>query len=209
MNKCPFCPKPCENYWCSYSTEGNSLKIKLSDIAIKKCEDFTKKRCGDIDLYKKRGNFKPEDILAGSMGEYATTLALRRRGIAASLPDFCIYKGRQKSYKADLSCNKNEYHVKSQTTDSRDKYGNSWLLQRTDPMLKDPKDNEYLIFTNVDIDKATVEILGCVKVKDIIDNDLIGECKVNWFRKTKVALYWDDIKEKLSKAKHQSLLRKK
>lgn len=173
------------------------MKIKISQHILNKCITFAGLRLSDSEkLYMKRAptdKFKVHsDLLAGIIGEYAAYKYLKSIGIAVTKPDLALYTTRKKSFNADLSGDLVKIHVKSQTSDSVKRYGHSWILQKTDPMLSKPKDNEYLLFTEVDGDEVT--ILGLVKVQEMVDNKLIGECRVPAFAKTKVALYLDDLK---------------
>ena len=173
-------------------------KIKISDYIYNKVIDFAEERIeGSAALYKYRGESKipkmKEDCEFGCLGEWGVYKFLRSKGIKVSKPDMKIYTGRRKSFDADLTTDKFKIHVKSQGENSARLYGHSWLLQRSDKVVKEPKDNEYFAFTKVT--GKEVEILGFVKASDLADYDLYGECKVPFFRKTKVALYLDDISE--------------
>lgn len=173
-------------------------KIKISDYIYTKVIDFANKRIeGSAALYKYRGESKTskmkEDCIYGCLGEWGVYKFLRSKGIEVSKPDMKIYTTRRKSYDADLKTSKSKVHVKSQGEESANKYGHSWLLQRSDKVVKEPKNNDYFAFTKVC--GKEVEILGFVKASDLADFDLYGECKVPFFRKTKVALYLDDISE--------------
>jgi hypothetical protein len=114
-------------------------------------------------------------------------------------PDFSIHLKR--SFSADFTDGKNFYHVKSQTLSSQKLYGDSWLLQRTDPLVKGKEnlDNHYLILTTVDPKEFTMQITGIVRVSDLHNEGLFGECKIEWLRKNKVALYLNDLKRVIIK----------
>ena len=66
-------------------------------------------------------------------------------------------------------------------------------MQRNDPILSKPTNKDYLVFTNVDIDKGEVEIHGEWLIKDLVEQDLVGECKLASYAKTKVAFYLKDL----------------
>jgi hypothetical protein len=66
-------------------------------------------------------------------------------------------------------------------------------MQKNDPILSKPTDKDYLVFTNVDIDKGEVEIHGEWLIKDLISDGKVGECKVASYAKTKVAFYLEDL----------------
>ncbi len=84
--------------------------------------------------------------------------------------------------------------VKSQTLDSEKKYGSSWLLQRTDKLLTKPQKSHYVVPCTVNMDTNEVTIYCSANIETVKKNHLVGECKVPWFQKYKVALYWDDLR---------------
>jgi hypothetical protein len=173
-----------------------SIKITISEEQYKRCLAFAEERCGDSDLYEKRGAFKKEDIIAGAMGEIGVWKYLRRRGFQdLSKPDFTIHDKGSKSYDADLMSGPRHFHVKSQTKASQSKYGSSWIMQRHDPCLQEIRYNHFLIPTVVDQGSRVVEIFGCISLKAIIEGGHIGELKVPWMRRTKVAIYLDSLME--------------
>lgn len=173
-------------------------KIVLTKSCRLLAEFFADARCPDNSLYKKRGGFKRQDIVAGALGEIASFLWLQERGYDVSNPDFSIHN--KKSFGADLVSETHSFHIKSQTIESAEKYGDSWILQRTDRLVSSPEKGHYLILCNVDIENLEVHVKACVSGIKLADNSVWGECKLNWFRESKVALYLEDIKEKLGRA---------
>lgn len=178
------------------------IKVKLTKKQKQAAIEFAEKRTGKdiVDIYLARGGFKIEDVLAGAYGELAVYTYLRSQGCKVSKPDFSIHEKR--SYAADLTCGNYKIHVKAQTLESSSKYGDSWLMQRCDKVLKE-QDKDYIALTSVDIAKGEVTIFGLYSIKYLVENDLIGECKVPSFRKTKVALYLNQINEKCDTYKHR------
>ena len=172
--------------------------VYLSKSAIKKCNQFADERTKDSALYEKRGGFKKIDIVSGAMAESAVYKLLKSRGIAVSKPDFTIHTTRRKSYDADLSDGIHNFHVKGQTLESKQRYGASWIMQRKDPIINDPKKMHYLVPCTVDTENGRVEIYGVMSINTLIDNACIQECKLEWFRKTKVALYLNHIEDVLT-----------
>jgi hypothetical protein len=172
-------------------------KIKLSRYIINKCILFAGARLSDSErLYMRRAPTDKlkihSDLLAGIIGEYGAYEYLKSIGIAVKKPDLALYTVGKKSFNADLAGESVKFHVKSQTSESVRRYGHSWVLQKTDPMLSKPSSTEYLLFTEVSGNEIT--ILGIANVKEMVDNGLVGVCKVPMFAKTKVALYLEDLK---------------
>lgn len=182
------------------------MKIKISPYMVDKCNQFADLRMKDVKLYKERGGFKRDDVLSGALAEVGTYRAALSRLEGLSKPDFNIYEAKDKTYKSDLYTDRYNLHVKSQTKESAERYGTSWLMQRTDPILKDPKSLHYLVLTVVDLDTNVVEMMGCIPIKTIVSYDLLGECSLKWFRKYKIAIYWKDIRKELKINQRWSIL---
>lgn len=174
------------------------MKIKLSKYYLDKCTEFAHSQIeGSKQLYAYRGehniNKMIDDIIVGKAGECAVHRYLTDKGMYCTRPDFKIYKAKRKSYDADLYCEDLTVHVKSQSVLSSKRYGSSWLFQRRDNLLNTEDRKEFMAFTKVN--GREVDILGVVRAIDI--QDLFGECSVPRYRATKVALYWDEVKENL------------
>jgi len=174
-------------------------KINITDREMGIIEEFADARSNSSGHYKSRGGFKRGDLIAGAMGELAVYKLLKKNGHDLAKPDFTIYETRNKSFDADLRLGKKRIHVKSQTKDSANRYGRSWLMQRHDPIFKGSGVNHYMVCTEVDQDTQEVEVLGFFPVSTIINKGLIGECKVPMFRMSKVAIYFDQLDENINK----------
>lgn len=172
-----------------------TFTLYLTKADIKRCRAFTKARAGDNDLYKKRGGFKEVDVLSGAMAEVAVYKLLSSRDVAVSHPDFSIHNKGKKSYNADLTDGYHNFHVKGQTLESKQKYGASWIMQRKDPIINSPENLHYLVPCTVDVKTGRVEIYGIFSIPSLVKNGCVEECKVEWFRKTKVALYLHTLEE--------------
>lgn len=207
---CHFCLVNCGNSYCftNQPTKGNYVKvevIKISKLDRMRCEDFANEQIDtSINHYKKRkqGNRDKiiQDIVTGKLGELAAHRLLKRHGIHAKEPDFNIYIGRKKSFDADITWKGNNFHCKSQTEESANKYGTSWILQyggagfgHQDKLFRHCDDNDFLIATVVS--ETFVTIFYCTPVRLLFDRDLVKLPQLKWFHDTKRAIYWDDIKE--------------
>lgn len=172
---------------------------KIYQVWRKQIEAFADARCGeDQSLYKKRGSFKREDIIAGALGEVGAYLWLRENGLKVNKPDFTIYEAKQKTFNADLTDGSKYFHVKCQSSASAARYGYSWLMQRHDPIITKPQARHYFIFCSANLNTGEVKILAAPTIINVIDKGCIGECKVPSFRATKVAIYLDTVLENLS-----------
>lgn len=170
--------------------------IKPDDF--QKVKKFVHKRKKDSELYEKRGGFREEDLWVGAFAEFASYYYLQEKGVDCSKPDLRILDKKDKSYDADLRGNSKFFHVKGQSLRSQKRYGDSWLLQRYDKIVRKKIKNHYLILCNVDVDAAKVKILGTPTISSIHNKECWSECKYYLFRKTKVALYLNEMEEKIS-----------
>jgi len=172
--------------------------IKISNYYFDKCKKFAESQLStSADLYFYRGERNKakmfEDIVVGKMAEIASYKYLKGLGYEVKKPDFTIYERRNKSFDADLSTKCGlSFHVKSQHTKSVFRYGHSWLLQKSDKLVKEPSKQEFFIFTQVR--SYYVDILGIARATDVVPH--LQDPVVPRYRSTKKALYLDYLKEK-------------
>ena len=176
------------------------LDIQLSYYIFDKCREFANKRIVDSEKqYRYRGeNSKDkmlEDIMIGCMAEFAVYQYLKELGHDCTKPDLTIYKARKKSYSADLIASGYNVHVKSQSLKSIEKYGRSWLFQRTDSLVSAPDEVDIIATASVDVKCRKVTLLGFISPISVCKASKWGECRVDWYRKTKVALYLEDLEK--------------
>ncbi|MCK9370555.1 hypothetical protein M0R04_11650 [Candidatus Dojkabacteria bacterium] len=157
-------------------------------------KDFIAKRYEDLTFYNDNRAFsKIADILVGVIGELGAYQYLRDKGYDVNLPNFEYTKN--KTYAADFATEdgSKKFHVKSQSLESARRYGDSWLIQRNDRIVKVQPiiENEFIICCAVDPVNFSVRILLDKPVKDVVYN----ECKVPAYALTKVAIYLEDNKE--------------
>lgn len=172
------------------------MEIIIEQDIYDRCLAFAQERIkGSAGLYSYRGEVNMgkmvDDVVVGTLGEWAAYLYLKAKGIEVSEPDMVIYAVKRKSFSADLYNGDIKIHVKSQSLKSFKRYGGSWLLQRSDKVVKTPEANEYFIFTRVEGLKVTIQ--GVCNIKDLADRGLWGECSVPSYRHSKIALYLKDL----------------
>lgn len=172
--------------------------INIDPDKLKDCREFAKKRIkSSKGLYAYRGESKSDkmiqDIVIGTIGEWAIKEYFDLHGMDCTVPDMTIYEKNNKSYNADLLINYYDVHVKSQGIKSAKLYGNSYLVQRSDKVVKEPSDKDLFAFAEVDLDNNEVRILGFCPAKRMI----YGECKVPRYRHTKKAIYIKDLKDRV------------
>jgi hypothetical protein len=163
-----------------------NITLKERETVEKFADARSKDSC---EFYKfKRGAFKREDIVCGAMGELAAYAFCMEQGIEVSEPDFTIHTN--KSFGADLIDEDNgiHFHVKAQSKQSVAAYGNSYLFQKTDKLVRNvlPEgEQHWIICCIVDLDNDVVEIVGELSPATIT----WGKPRIAWLEKTKVALY--------------------
>lgn len=173
--------------------------VFLTNADMKRARKFAKERCQNVSLYQKRGGFKEIDIISGAMAEIAVYRMLKEKGVEVGKPDFTIHSNGRKSYDADLCDGLHHFHVKGQTIQSKEKYGASWIMQRKDPIVNSPEKLHYLVPCVVDTSTGRVEIFGIMSILSLKQHACFSECKLEWFRKTKIALYLDHIEGIMTK----------
>lgn len=177
--------------------------IQLNQPLIDKCQAFALERIGlSEDLYRKRGEARKskmvEDICVGTMAEWACYSYLKDKAascVEITEPDMTIYEKRKKSFSPDLQYTAVtevfNIHVKSQTHESANKYGASWLFQKEDKLFKSAGENDYIAFCLVEGSK--VDIMAIVKVLELVERDLLAEPKVFQYKHSKKAIYLDQV----------------
>jgi len=183
-----------------------SITIDLKTSDIKKAQEFAEARAElSLNHYKRRGQGSLDkikyDITIGALGEIAAHRLLKELGIKADKPDFNVYDTRNKSYDADLQDNQgNRYHCKSQSIESKEQYGASYILQyggngtgHTDKLFRSRTNRDFLIPCLVNIDEKEVTIYGVIKIDTIFKKDLIKMPRVKWLEYSKRAIYLEDL----------------
>ena len=142
------------------------------------------------------------DIMVGALGEIASYKMLKEDyGIKVSFPDLNVYEKAKKTFNADLVDKQGRnYHVKSQSITSSERYGRSYILQyggnghgHTDKLFRNTSSNDYLIPTEVDTEKMIVTLFGCYRIETIFKEDMIKMPKIKWLQDIKRAIYLDDL----------------
>jgi hypothetical protein len=169
------------------------MVIKLSRSEIEKCRDFANTRTDQsLSLYQFRGEHRRQkifaDIFYGTLAECAISNILPN----CSKPDLEIYTVDKKSFSKDLKFKDLNIHVKSQGVDSANAYGISWIFQRQDPLLTSPSEKDIFALALV-YPHLEIKVLGFLKSTEA----KFDELKVERYRGTKKALYFDLIKHKL------------
>ena len=134
----------------------------------------------------------------GKMGEFVTQEFLSTLGYECTDPDCEVYTGRNKSWASDLFVNEHKIAVKTQDLDSALRFGKSWIFQKggygfghVDPIIHGGK--SFAVFVTLDLNEKSASVQGPFNMKDLRPH--FKEPKVPSLRFSKLALYWDDIKD--------------
>lgn len=179
------------------------MEIKLTDTDLTKTNTFA--NTIDTGHYASRGQFnntkRRDQQIGGKLAEIAAYSYLTSKQIDVSYPDFAIYKKSAKSWNCDLKSSAYEFHVKSQTIESKGKYGASWVFERGDEdtgkgadkgIFKDILNNSYVCLVNIDLITKIADIKAIVKVTDLHEHKLFKPMKLDYLI-SKRAVYYDDL----------------
>ena len=132
--------------------------IKLCEHFAENCyktniKEYYRRNQKDLEKIKK-------DIAFGKMAEFAIYFIFLEKGIKdISIPDISIYNYKNKSFEGDLKCKDYVFHIKTQTLESAIKFGESWMFQKKDPIVKNPQKNDYFIGTQINDNTFEVKVL--------------------------------------------------
>ena len=137
------------------------------------------------------------DIFTGKMGEVGAFIHLCELGQLPTPPDFTVYTARNKSFDADLFMGNYRVHCKTQSAESMEKYGVSWILQygakRCDPLFKRRDQDD--LFMGMSLNGQEVTIHLRTRVNDLFEWEAVGLPTLKWLEQTKRAVYFDAIEK--------------
>lgn len=160
-----------------------------TEYQIEQCRLFAKHVLETNEaVYKQRGSESNEkiekDIFYGRLAECMVYNYILSTGRQTSAPDFTIFDGNGKTFLADLTDAKWQYHVK--TCDDESSFPNSWLFQKHDPLVKDPQDNDLLCLCVLKKGSSYMYFGKANEVK-------FEEPKLDRIKPTKVAVYEESL----------------
>lgn len=135
------------------------------------------------------------DIFVGKMGEVGAFIHFCELGQTPTPPDFVVYNARNKSFDADLFMGNYNIHCKTQSAESQERYGTSWILQygtRCDPLFKRRTNDD--LFMGMTLSGNIVTIHTIINVNNLFECGAVGLPAIKWLEETKRAVYYDKIK---------------
>lgn len=181
-----------------------SITIKILDKWINDAEDFAEKSIStNINIYASRNqpNIKKgmNDNKVGKIGEEVVCAFLKEKIPNITLPDYTIYKVKNKSWDKDLKDPNSDIKVgvKTQTTESANRYGESWVFQNEDKGVNSIKDkldtNNFISFVLIDLNNKIGTIRAIVKVPWLHNNNLFMPMKLAHLQNNKKAVYYNEL----------------
>jgi hypothetical protein len=134
----------------------------------------------------------------GKLAEWAVTLHFTEKENTISDPDMEIYPAWKKSFDADLQLDGYDLHVKSQSVESAQRFGTSWMFQyngrgggHRDPLLH--LADGLVAFCVVDFTNKSVALQGICGFAGI--RDRLREPVKKSLKNTKRCIYLEDLKQ--------------
>ena len=119
--------------------------IHLPSEIVSRAESFAEAVTDTVNYRDSKQTVKQkihDDHFVSKLGEEAVRLVFEARDCLVVGPDYMVYRGRQKSWAADLKINALEVAVKTQRRSAARRYDLSWTFQdspeRRDPILSTP-----------------------------------------------------------------------
>jgi hypothetical protein len=173
----------------SYSLSGDIYLIcsHFADRVVSTNKDeYAKRKQTDIEKIK-------NDIIVGKLAEWGVYFIYLTRGrINISPPDMNVYNKNDKSFDPDLKFGMYNIHVKAQTKQSADRYGDSWILQSKDPLFEYTSEYDILIGCRVTFSYLDDSTFIEIKLEKPASNLVFGETKLSKFKDNKKAIYLKD-----------------
>lgn len=171
----------------------------VGDDIIKICNHFADRVIStNIDCYQNRKQYNldkiRQDIVLGKIAEWGVYFNYLHRGRTnIGIPDMNIYQAGHKNFDADLKWGFYNLHIKSQTFESAERFGDSWIFQAKDPLFD--FSNEYDIIVGC---RVTMDTDGClvqIKLEKPFRNLIFGDTRMSKFAGNKKAVYLKDNNE--------------
>ena len=171
--------------------------IEIPQKWIKECRKFAE---ASVDSSKSTWRVNRDrainDIFVGKMGEVGAFIHFCEVGQMPTPPDFTVYTARNKSFDADLFMGNYNIHCKTQSADSQERYGTSWILQygtRCDPLFKRRTNDD--LFVGMTLKENVVTLHTIMTVNNLFECGAVGLPAIKWLEETKRAVYFDVIEK--------------
>jgi hypothetical protein len=172
----------------------------LSSDIVKICQHFAERSYQtNIDCYALRKQTSPEkikqDIMLGKLAEWGVYFIYLARGRQSICPpDLQVYDASRKSFDPDLHWGLYNLHVKSQTFESADRYGDSWIFQSKDPLFDKAGQYDIMIGCRVCFDDCDGGCNVDIRLEKRFVDLVVAAPKMSKFNDNKKAVYLEDNK---------------
>lgn len=143
------------------------------------------------DTYQSNSRKIQQDHYVSKVGEEAVKHVYEGFGRNVQGPDYAVYKGKQKSWDADLRVDGIELAVKTQTKERASRFGLSWTFQaspqRKDPILDHP--DAWVWFVEFDQENQQCCVYPAYQIKELT----FGEPKIPKLRGLKKIVYAETL----------------
>lgn len=174
---------------------------------IEKCKLFARSSNNDNYAARNQRNaaVKARQIYQGKLGEVAAHRFLAPSCPSITEPDFNIYPPSKKTWKPDLACGKDQFHIKTMGSEQVSLYGLSWTFQFSNAVGKGGKDTEifnpdpatqsFVVFVEIDLKTLSAYIHTIIHAKRLFDEDLFRDPKLDYLKGIKKCVYHADLAE--------------
>jgi hypothetical protein len=131
------------------------------------------------------------DHWVSKIGEEAVRLIFVQQGCEVEGPDYQIYRGKQKSWAADLRVNGVDLAVKTQSLQMARRFGLSWTFQcgqhRKDPILQTP--HAWVCFVQAEPETGHCVVYPPYQIQEL----RFSEPKLSYLKGSKKVIYAQDL----------------
>ena len=177
------------------------MEYYLDPDIVKMCQHFADRVIDtNLQCYSKRRQLNADkirqDIFIGKVAEWGVFFNYLKRGRTnIQPPDMRVYLAEDKSFDSDLRWGLFHLHVKSQTFESADRYGDSWIFQTKDPLFEFASGYDIVIGCRVTVDSFNENAFVEILLEKQFQKLTFGDTKLSKFSGNKKALYLKDNNE--------------
>lgn len=181
---------------------------RFNEALVQQCKQFAQDSLGSsVDQYARRGQDPSKyyrmiiQLTNGKLGEeldYNTFVAYYPN---LTKPDYQIYEKKDKSWEEDLIDTTANIRLAVKTKDKidADRWGPSWIFEKTDRKIfgtkldnKNLDQNQFVCLNVVDQQNKKGQVLACVKLQWIHDNNLFEKPDRDYLG-TKLTVRYDSM----------------
>ncbi len=178
--------------------------VQFTPEEIERCKKFASESTNNYGGRNQRNAATiARQIYQGKLGECAAYRFLVPSCSSLTEPDFQIYSAKQKTWKPDLACGKDQFHVKTMGKEQSSIYGLSWTFQFSNNSNRGGKDTEifgadpttqsFVVFVEIDLKLGGATIYAVLHAKRLFDENLFRDPKLDYLKGIKKCVYHSDL----------------